>query len=83
MQVTLQRNGDDLVIALPEVFVQRHGLTEGSQVSLQIRSNQLIITGTNVPHYTLNELMAETHAQGGLPRSVGWDNMPSIGLERE
>lgn len=82
MQVSLQRNGDQWFIVVPDEFVKQHELKEGDPVHL-LTPNQpetLVTKGKPARKYSLDELLAEMPKE--VPLVEGWDEMPSVGLER-
>jgi antitoxin ChpS len=62
-----------------KVFVEQNGLSEGSQVELHLMGKKMTVEAPTRPRYKLVDLMAEM--PGGLPRVVGWAEMPSVGPE--
>ena len=80
MLQTLRRAGGSLVMTMPKAFLAQNGLDEGSQVELQLLGNKMTVEAPARPRYKLADLMAEMPE--GLPRVEGWDDMPSVGLER-
>lgn len=76
---TLRKAGGSLVMTVPKAFVEQNGLSEGSQVELQLQGKKMTVEAPARPRYKLSDLMAEMPE--GLPRVEGWEDMPSIGLE--
>ena len=79
MLQTLRRAGGSLVMTVPKAFVEQNGLSDGSQVELQLSGKKMTVEAPVRPRYRLADLMAEMPQ--GLPRAEGWDDMPSVGLE--
>ena len=77
---TLRKAGGSLVMTVPKAFIEQNGLTDGSQVELQLLGKKMTVETPVRAHYKLAELMAEMPE--GLPRVDGWDEMPSVGLEK-
>ncbi|MBK5965504.1 AbrB/MazE/SpoVT family DNA-binding domain-containing protein [Thiocystis minor] len=80
MLQTLRKAGGSLVMTVPKAFIDQNGLSEGSQVELHLLGKTMTIEAPARPRYKLADLIAEM--PDGLPRVVGWDDMPSVGLER-
>lgn len=82
MQVSLQRNGDQWFVVVPDGFVNQHKLQEGDPVHLltQNRPDALVAKKKPARKYTLEELLAEMPKE--VPLVEGWEGMPSVGLER-
>ena len=76
---TLRRAGGSLVMTVPKAFVEQNGLSDGSQVELQLSGKKMTVEAPVRPRYRLADLMAEMPQ--GLPRADGWDDMPSVGQE--
>lgn len=74
---TLRRDGESLVVVIPQTFIDQNCLTEGSQVELHCSGKRMTVEAFG--RAKLAELMAEM--SDGLPRVKGWDEMPSAGLE--
>lgn len=79
MRCTILSVDKELVIALPEDFVQQNGLREGGRVAVECSGNVLTVEAQR-PRYKLADLLAEM--PDGLPRVEGFDEMPSVGRER-
>lgn len=79
MQQTLRKAGGSLVMTVPKAFIEQNGLSEGSQVELQLNGQTLTIQAPRRPRYKLRQLMAEM--QNGLPMADGWDSLASLGKE--
>ena len=79
MLQTLRRAGGSLVMTVPKAFVEQNGLSDGSQVELQLSGKKMTVEAPVRPRYRLADLMAEMPQ--GLPRADGWDDMPSVGQE--
>ena len=79
MLQTLRRAGGSLVMTVPKAFIEQNNLLDGSQVELSLQGNTLTINAPLKKRYKLAELMAEMPE--GLPRAVGWDEMPAVGKE--
>jgi antitoxin ChpS len=79
MLQTLRKAGGSLVITVPKVFIHQNGLSEGSQVELQLQGKTMTIEAPTRPRYKLANLLAEM--PDGLPRVERWDDMPPLGLE--
>lgn len=82
MQVSLQRNGDQWFVVVPDEFVQQHELREGDPVHLLAHGQPETLITKEKParKYSLDELLAEMPKE--VPLVEGWDEMPSVGLER-
>jgi len=76
---TLRKAGGSLVMTVPKAFVEQNGLSEGSQVELQLQGKKMTVEAPTRPRYKLSDLMVEMPE--GLPCVEGWEDMPSIGLE--
>ena len=80
MLQTLRRAGGSLVMTVPKAFLEQNGLSEGSQVELHLLGKTMTIEVPTRPRYKLTDLLA--HMPEGLPRVEGWEEMPSVGLEK-
>lgn len=82
MQVSLQRNGDQWFVVVPDEFVQQHELREGDPVHLLAHGQPetLVTKEKSARKYSLEELLAEMPNE--VPLVKGWNEMPSVGLER-
>jgi len=80
MRQTLRKAGGSLVMTVPKVFIDQNGLCEGSQVQLHLLGKKMTVEAPTRPRYKLADLMAEMPEE--LPRVEGWDEMPSVGLEK-
>ncbi|QXR34676.1 AbrB/MazE/SpoVT family DNA-binding domain-containing protein [Alcaligenes aquatilis] len=81
MQVSLQRNGDQWFVVVPDEFVKQHELKEGNPVHLFAHSQQesAVDSDKAARKYSLEELLAEMPKE--VPLVEGWDEMPSVGRE--
>jgi len=68
---TLRREGDSLVMAIPEKFVEQNKLCEGSRVRLMVSGSKMIVSLPQRPRYVLADLMAEM--PDILPMVDGWE----------
>lgn len=75
---TLRIVGNAFVMTVPNAFIERNRLVEGSQVQLHFLGNMMIVEAPTRSRYKLADLIAEM--QEGLPRLDGGDEM-SVGLE--
>lgn len=82
MQVSLQRNGDEWFVVVPNQFVKQHELKEGNLVHLLAHGQPETLVTKEKParKYTLEELLAEMPKE--VPLVEGWNEMPAVGLER-
>ena len=80
MLQTLRRAGGSLVMTVPKAFLEQNGLSEGSQVELHLLGKTMTIEVPTRPRYKLTDLLAQMPE--GLPRDEGWEEMPSVGLEK-
>ncbi len=80
MLQTLRRAGGSLVMTVPKAFLEQNGLSEGSQVELHLLGKTMTIEVPTRPRYKLTDLL--TQMPEGLPRVEGWEEMPSVGLEK-
>lgn len=80
MLQTLRKAGGSLVMTVPKAFIEQNGLSEGSQVELQLQGKRMTVEAPTRRRYKLADLMNEMPE--GLPRVDGWDEMPSVGLEK-
>ncbi len=80
MLQTLRRAGGSLVMTVPKAFLEQNGLSEGSQVELHLLGKTMTIEVPTRPRYKLTDLLAQMPE--GLPRVEGWEEMPSVGLEK-
>ena len=80
MLQTLRRAGGSLVMTVPKAFLEQNGLSEGSQVELHLLGKTMTIEAPTRPRYKLTDLLAQMPE--GLPRVEGWEEMPSVGLEK-
>ncbi len=80
MLQTLRKAGGSLVITVPKAFIDQNGLGDGSQVELHLFGKKMTVEAPTRPRYKLADLMAEMPQ--GLPRVEGWDELPSVGLEK-
>ena len=76
---TLRKVGNAFVMTVPNEFIERNRLVEGSQVQLHFLGNMMIVEAPTRPRYKLADLIAEM-PEGG-PLLNGWEEMPSVGLE--
>jgi len=81
MRRTLRRVGRSLVMTVPRAFVEQNGLHAGSEVTLHLAGEQMTVRVPVKRRYKLTDLLAEM-PDGPVPRLEGWDEMPSVGLER-
>ncbi|MEY2631828.1 MAG: hypothetical protein RIR00_482 [Pseudomonadota bacterium] len=81
MLQTLRKAGGSLVMTVPKAFIDQNGLSEGSQVELQLQGRTMTVEAPTRRRYKLADLMAEMPE--GLPRVEGWDEMPAVGLEND
>lgn len=79
MRQTLRKTGGSLVMTVPKAFIEQNGLSEGSQVELQLSGSTMTVQAPARPRYRLEDLMMEM--PDGLPRVEGWDDMPAVGKE--
>lgn len=79
MLQTLRKAGGSLVMTVPKAFIDQNGLSEGSQVELQLQGKKMTVQAPTRRRYRLADLMNEM--PDGLPKVEGWDEMPSVGLE--
>lgn len=81
MQVTLQRNGDEWFVVVPNQFVEQHELKEGNPIQLLAHDQPETLVTKEKParKYSLDELLAEMPKE--VPLVEGWDEMPSVGRE--
>lgn len=80
MRQTLRREGDVLVITVPDAFIERNRLQAGSKVELAVNGEELTVTVQRKQRYKLEDLLAEMPA-GELPEVPGWDEMAPAGKE--
>lgn len=80
MLQTLRKAGGSLVMTVPKAFIEQNGLSEGSQVELQLLGKKMTVEAPTRPRYKLADLIAEMPQ--GLPRVEGWEDMPPVGLEK-
>ena len=80
MLQTLRRACGSLVMTVPKAFLEQNGLSEGSQVELHLLGKTMTIEVPTRPRYKLTDLLAQMPE--GLPRVEGWEEMPSVGLEK-
>lgn len=80
MLQTLRRAGGSLVMTVPKAFLEQNRLSEGSQVELHLLGKTMTIEAPTRPRYKLTDLLAQMPE--GLPRVEGWEEMPSVGLEK-
>jgi len=80
MLQTLRKAGGSLVMTVPKVFIDQNGLSDGSQVELHLSGRKMTVEAPTRPRYKLADLMAEMPE--GLPRVEGWEETPSVGLEK-
>lgn len=76
----LRKVGGSVMLTLPPIFLDQLHLQPGAAVGLAIDHGRLIVEPKPKPRYSLAQLMAEM--PDGLPRAEGWDELPSVGLER-
>lgn len=81
MRQTLYKVDGTLVITVPDDFVERHGLIEGSQVECHVIGKTMTVEASSRPRYKLTDLLSEM-PEGELPRLEDWENMPPVGKER-
>lgn len=79
MLQTLRKAGGSLVMTVPKAFIDQNGLSEGSQVELQLQGKKMTVEAPTRRRYKLADLMNEMPE--GLPKVEGWDEMSSLGLE--
>lgn len=80
MLQTLRKAGGSIVMTVPKAFISQNGLREGSQVELRLTGQTMTVEAPKRTRYKLANLMAEMPQ--GLPRTEGWEEMPSVRLER-
>lgn len=81
MQFSLQRNGDQWFVVVPDEYVKLHELKEGDPVHLltQHQPETLVTKEKPARKYSLEELLAEMPKE--VPLVEGWDETGSIGRE--
>ncbi|MFN4329527.1 MAG: AbrB/MazE/SpoVT family DNA-binding domain-containing protein [Limnobacter sp.] len=79
MLQTLRKAGGSLVMTVPKAFIEQNGLSEGSQVELQLQGRRMTVEAPTRRRYKLVDLMNEMPE--GLQKVEGWDEMLSVGLE--
>ncbi len=80
MMQSLRRSGGSLVMTIPKLFIEQNGLHDGSTVELKLAGSKLMIEADTKPKYKLADLMAEMPED--IPMVLGWDDMPSLGMEK-
>jgi len=80
--VTLRNLGGSVVMTLPKKIVDLVNLHSGSQVSIAVQDNRLVIEPKPKPRYKLTELMAQCDLSAPLDiDDLTWLNDPSVGDE--
>ena len=58
MNVTIARWGNSLGVRIPKSLAQQVGFSEGSQISMEVEGNKVVITAVK-PRYTLSDLLGD------------------------
>lgn len=74
---TLRKSGGSLIMTIPQSFTVQNRLTSGSEVSVSIHGDELIVRPGR-SRKSLKDLLAATPKTN---RAEGWDDMPSAGAE--
>lgn len=74
---TLRKSGGSLILTIPQSFTVQNRLTNGSEVSVSIHGDELIVRPSS-GRKSLKDLLAATPTDN---RADGWDDMPSTGAE--
>lgn len=69
----LRKAGGSLVMTVPKAFIDQNGLSEGSQVELQLQGKKMTVEALTRRRHKLADLMNEMPE--GLPKVEGWDEM--------
>jgi antitoxin ChpS len=78
LNASLRRSGGSLIMTIPQSYIEQNHLDAGSRLLLEINGTELRVKpGRQRPQ--LSELLAST--PGGLCRTEGWEEMPSVGGE--
>ena len=80
MRQTAKKADDASVLTVPRSFLEQNRLSAGNHVELEFPSKKISTQIVVQPRYKLADLLAGMPE--GLPRIAGWDEMPSVGLER-
>jgi antitoxin ChpS len=80
--VTLRNLGGSVVMTLPKKILDLVNLHSGSQVSIAVQDNRLVIEPKPKPRYKLTDLMAQCDLSAPLDiDDLTWLNDPSVGNE--
>lgn len=78
MLTKVQKWGDSLALRIPKALAEEAGLKAGSEVELRVENGCLTIYPPGVPHYTLEELVAQITPENRHDE-VDWG--PPVGKE--
>jgi antitoxin MazE len=82
MKVKIAKWGNSLAVRLPKRLAEELGLTPGKTVELHKEGSTLAIetaTAPKIPHYRLEDLLAQIKPGTEAPPSVEWG--PDVGAE--
>ncbi len=79
---SLKRIGEAVMIAVPQELLDELGLQEGSTVALKAGEEELIVSESRKPRYTLEELLAQCDENAPLgEEDREWDRLAPVGRE--
>lgn len=86
MQGIVRRADGKLMLALPEAFMERHGLIEGAVFKIEPKAGGLMLSVPGAhpprPRYTLAELLRQIPEGEPLPIDREWEQAPPQGREQ-
>jgi antitoxin ChpS len=78
----LREEDGDVVLALPSELLNMLQLKAGARVGVSVENGRLIIERNPRPHYTVEELLAESdYSQPMTAAEREWVDAPAIGGE--
>ncbi len=83
MKTNIRKIGNSAGLILPAVILKKLNLSEGDEIQISEKENQIVITPTKIkPKYTLKELLAQCDLNAPMPEVVKeWDDIQPIGRE--
>ncbi len=84
MKTNIRKIGNSAGLILPAVILKKLNLSEGDEIQISEKENQIVITPTKIKpnKYTLKELLAQCDLNAPMPEVVKeWDDIQPIGRE--
>lgn len=78
----LRKVGGSIMLSVPPSLLQQLNLQAGSQVSISLDGQKLVVESSIKPHYTLSELLAASDYSKSQPASEReWIDAGDVGRE--